>query len=497
MRVILLPFHNADSLHGFGDLLPEALLPVVNKPLVEHLLDLLVRHHIKSATLCLRHLPYETEQYCGDGSRWSLALSYAPLQASDHLVAALSRLGRHSEEPYLCLFYNILADLDLNRFLTAHEKSGADLTVCQCAAETEGLTATDPQAFQNVFARPLLLSPRAVTALLSCHTCHDLADICRVLQHQGLSLQTYQVPSACHYIRTWQDYLEVQLRVLRGEFQTIAIPAKEVSPGLWVGRNCVIDPQAEIQPPTLIGANSVIRGQARIAASVIGEGVIIDQHASVTDSIVMHDTYVGVNLNVHEMVIHRTSMVQIPTGLDLNINDTVILGDLQKQDVSEFLEKCGNIAAGILLGLLSLPILIPLYLYSLLRPDYLVAEERYRPARSGELATSLAPRPFRLYTCRSRFRLLQKLPGLINVIRGELHLVGNSPLSAAEVSRPQADWEKLRWQAPMGLFHIWEAEAVGNPDDQERLVMENYYAMERSPWKDIKIFFKSLFRLPR
>jgi hypothetical protein len=281
--------------------------------------------------------------------------------------------------------------------------------------------------------------------------------------------------------------------VLRGEFRTLAIPGKEVSPGLWLGRNCVIDPQADIQPPALIGSNSVIRGGAQIAASVIGEGVIIDQHAAVRQSVVMTHTYVGANLNVHEMVVHRHCMVQIPTGVDLCIPDAVILGDLRKRDIAEFLGRCANVASGLLLGLVCLPVLVPLYLYGLLRPGFLVAEERYRPARSGELAVSLAPRPFRFYTCRSRWRLLRKLPGLLNVIRGELNLVGNSPLTAAEVSQPQEEWEKVRWQAPAGLFHIWEAEGVGDPDRQERLVMEGYYAVQRSLWGDIKIFFKSIF----
>lgn len=493
MRIILLPFLPDDSLLGFHESIPEALLPIVNKPLIEHLLELLVRYRIKAATLCLRHLPYETAQYCGDGARWSLALTYAP-GAFEHFAAALERLGRHPQEPYLCLPLRLVTDLDLDRFQEVHQEGGAAATVCQFGAATEALTETDPQGFQGILGAPLILQPEAIRALFSTQPFPDMAALCAALQAQGLLVKTYQTTRQGHLIQSWSEYRDVQLRILRREFQTITIPGREASPGVWLGRNCVIAPTATLQPPVLIGHNSAVRANAKVTASVIGEGVIIEENAEVHQSIVLADTYVGSDLNVNEMVVHKTCLVQIPTGVDLCVTDKVILGDLRQRDVSAWLERSANVLAAILLLMLFSPLLLPLWIYSLLRPGqpYFMAVKRYRPAQAGNPGFDQVV-AFPLYTSRSRWRLLQKLPGLINVIRGDLNLVGNSPLTEAELAQPQADWEKLRLQAPAGLFHIWEAEGSPEASWQEKMVMEGYYAVQRSLWGDVKIFFKSLF----
>ncbi len=497
MRTILLPFHLDDRLPGFQESMPEALLPVVNKPLLEHLLELLVRYRIKAATLCLRHLPYETAQYCGDGSRWNVALTYAP-GAFAHFAAALERLGRHPQEPYLCLPLNLVTDLDLDRFRAAHAEGGAAATVCLCGAASEALTDTTLQVWQGVSAAPLILSPPAVQALFSADAFPDVAAICAALQAQGLTVKTYQTSRLGVLLGSWSEYRDVQLRILRREFQTIAIPGKEVSPGVWLGRNCVIAPTATLQPPVLIGHNSAVKDQAWIAASVIGEHVIVEAKAEVQQSVIMADTYVGSDLNVNDMVIHKTQVVQISTGVDLCITDAVILGDLQKRDVSAWLGRSLNVLAAILLLLIFSPLLVPLWVYSLLRPGkpYILTEKRYRPAPTSPPGSGQVV-AFSLYTSRSRWRLLQKLPGLLNVIRGDLNLVGNSPLTEAELSQGQEDWEKLRLQAPAGLFHIWEAEGSPEASWQEKMVMEGYYAMQRTFWGDVRIFVKSLFSTSR
>ena len=61
--------------------MPEFLVPIANKPIVEHLVELLARHGIRDIIMVLKHMPYETEEYFGDGSRWGVRFSYS-LQGS-------------------------------------------------------------------------------------------------------------------------------------------------------------------------------------------------------------------------------------------------------------------------------------------------------------------------------------------------------------------------------------------------------------------------------
>ena len=89
-------------------------------------------------------------------------------------------------------------------------------------------------------------------------------------------------------------------------------------------------------------------------------------------------------------------------------------------------------------------------------------------------------------------RLLQKIPGLINVVKGGLDLVGLSPLKEVVVEQLPDEWRKIRVGAPVGLFRLWELERRSDIEWKEKMVVENYYAASRSLWGDMKILGKGL-----
>jgi NDP-sugar pyrophosphorylase family protein len=494
MQIIILPFHKNEGLSVLNDWIPEALLPVVNKPIMEHLIELLVQHQIRTMTLCLSHMPHETEKYFGNGSKWGASFSYSLPGSYGHLAEVLKRFGQPSE-PYLCLPINMVTDLDINQFIAAHREGGGDVTLAQTSCHMDGLSTTDPIIFSGMQACPMILMPRALSVLFQYPDFLDVADMIKFLNSRGLIIKTYQTSCSHQLIQSLQDYSKVHKRILKQEFKTITIPGKEIAPGLWIGRNSTIHPQAELRPPLVIGQNSIIRNRVAVAESVVGDSVIIDQDADIKSSIILDETYVGSNLEVKDMVIKKTLMVQIHSGIHVCVGDEVILGDLKKREFAAFIERLGNVGAALILLILFSPILIPLGLYSLLRPskNFLYAEKRYGPSRYGDLSAEILPAPFFLYAFRSKWRFIHKFPGLINVIRGDLSLVGNSPLTETQLEQLREDWEKLRFTAPAGLFHIWEAEGSTDSTWNEKVVMEGYYAASRSYWGDVKILLKSLF----
>jgi hypothetical protein len=133
--------------------------------------------------------------------------------------------------------------------------------------------------------------------------------------------------------------------------------------------------------------------------------------------------------------------------------------------------------------------------YHLVFPSrkFLSSEERLAGQGQKNLEGEIVPEPFDLYFFRSRNRLIRKLPGLVNVIRGDLNLVGVSPLDEADLARLPDDWREMRAGAPVGLFHLWELEARDDLEWEEKMVIENYYAASRSLWGDLKILGKGFW----
>ncbi|HQN19769.1 MAG TPA: sugar phosphate nucleotidyltransferase, partial [Syntrophobacteraceae bacterium] len=83
MKAVILPTARTEELAPLTSWFPEFLLPVVNKPIVEHVIELLARHDVREILMILKHMPFETETYFGDGSRWGVHLSYSLLGSYD------------------------------------------------------------------------------------------------------------------------------------------------------------------------------------------------------------------------------------------------------------------------------------------------------------------------------------------------------------------------------------------------------------------------------
>jgi lipopolysaccharide/colanic/teichoic acid biosynthesis glycosyltransferase len=79
----------------------------------------------------------------------------------------------------------------------------------------------------------------------------------------------------------------------------------------------------------------------------------------------------------------------------------------------------------------------------------------------------------------------------MNVIKGDMNLVGNAPLTREEVDSLKEEWETIRFQAPAGLFHLWEITGDKDSTWEEKVITDNYYATTRTFWGDIKILVKS------
>ena len=87
---------------------------------------------------------------------------------------------------------------------------------------------------------------------------------------------------------------------------------------------------------------------------------------------------------------------------------------------------------------------------------------------------------------------LDELPQLINVIKGEMRLVGNRPLGVSEADRMQEDWHQERFRAPQGITGLWQVSGRSGLTDEERLALDNYYAASHSFRLDLRIILRTI-----
>ena len=93
-----------------------------------------------------------------------------------------------------------------------------------------------------------------------------------------------------------------------------------------------------------------------------------------------------------------------------------------------------------------------------------------------------------------RWTSIDELPQLINVLKGDMSLVGNRPLPLYEAEKITSDEWVMRFSAPAGITGLWQVTRRGreNMSEQERKELDIEYASRYSLWMDLKILFKTL-----
>ena len=131
MRAVVMAGGEGTRLRPMTANQPKVLLPVVNRPVMEHVLRLLKRHGFDETVVTVQFLASLIRTYFGDGAEFGMHLSYAteetPLGTAGSVKNAEEAL---SDSSFLVISGDALTDIDLGAVVAAHRAKGALVTVC-------------------------------------------------------------------------------------------------------------------------------------------------------------------------------------------------------------------------------------------------------------------------------------------------------------------------------------------------------------------------------
>lgn len=129
---------------GFGtrlkpltDNCPKPMLPIGNKPMLQHTIERLKRQGFHNFFISLHYLPEKIKEYFGDGDSMGVKISYVYEDAPLGTGGAIGLLPSDMvSKPLVLLNGDVLTDLDFADILDAHERNKADATMCLREQET-------------------------------------------------------------------------------------------------------------------------------------------------------------------------------------------------------------------------------------------------------------------------------------------------------------------------------------------------------------------------
>ncbi len=130
MKAVVLAAGRGERLRPLTDTCPKPLLPFAGRALLEHVIELLVRHGFGDIMINLHHLADRVRAALGDGSRWGIRIGYSHEQQLLGTAGAVRRVASWlGGEPFLVYYGDNLTNFDLSDLVRAHREGGAIATV--------------------------------------------------------------------------------------------------------------------------------------------------------------------------------------------------------------------------------------------------------------------------------------------------------------------------------------------------------------------------------
>jgi mannose-1-phosphate guanylyltransferase/phosphomannomutase len=307
---------------------PKPLLPVANRPIMEHVLRLLKRHGFDETIVTVQFLAALVRSYFGDGEEFGMSMQYAteemPLGTAGSVRNAEDELRN---EPFIVISGDALTDMDLSAMVRQHKASGALVTVGLARVPDPlefGIVITEEDGrIQRFLEKPTwgqvfsdtvntgiyVMEPEVLAEVPPGEMVDWSSHVFPRLLKRGAPLFGYI--SDCYWedVGTHESYLKAQADVLARRVQT-DIAGFEVSPGVWIAEGAEVDPEAVLTGPLCIGDYAKVEAGAHLREyTVIGANVVVKEAAFLHRAVVHNNVYVGQGVTLRGCVIGKNTDV--------------------------------------------------------------------------------------------------------------------------------------------------------------------------------------------
>ena len=371
MKAMILAAGKGTRVQPITHVIPKPMIPILQKPVMEFLLELLKEHGFTEVMVNVSHLAEEIENYFRDGQRFGVEIAYSfegSIQDGELIGDALGSAGglkkiqdfqTFFDDTFVVLCGDALIDLDLTEAVKRHRAKGAlaslvTKTVPKDQVSSYGVVVSDVdgkiQAFQEKPSVEEALSDTINTGIylfepeifehIPSGTSFDIgADLFPALVKQGAPF--YALPMDFEWVDIGKvpDYWQAIRSVLQGEVRQVGVPGKEVKPGVFTGLNVAANwDKINVEGPIYVGGMTKIEdGASLIGPTMIGPSCYICEGATIDNSIIFDYSRIGAGVQLVEKLVFGRYCVD-KEGDHIDLQEAALdwlITDARRQDLVE------------------------------------------------------------------------------------------------------------------------------------------------------------------
>jgi len=289
--------------------LPKPMVPMVNRPMMEHIVLLLKQHGITDLVCLLFYQPEKITSYFGNGGRFGVNITYVRAEEDYGTAGSVRNAGEYLTERFLVISADVLTDLDLTKAIEFHQARKAKATVVLTRVKNPlayGVVITDPQgkisrflekpSWGQVFSDTVntgiyILEPE-VLRLIPPKTEFDFSkNLFPILMAHGEPLYGYIAEGYWRDIGDLNEYQKAHLDCLNGRVK-VSFPGKP-SGNTWLGEGGHLGKGVQFEGVVVLGDDCTIEDRVSLSNTVVGNHCRIGEGAKLRHAILWDHVTVG------------------------------------------------------------------------------------------------------------------------------------------------------------------------------------------------------------
>ena len=347
MKAVIMAGGEGTRLRPLTSNAPKPMMPLANRPMMEHIVDLLRRHGIEEIVVTVAFMANAIRTYFGDGSEYGVRMVYATEETPLGTAGSVRNAMEELDETFLVISGDVLTDIDLGAIVEAHQRAGALATIGLVRVENPleyGIVITDEvgnierflekptwgQVFSDTINSGIyVLEPRIFDWIAPDVSVDFSSDVFPRVLAGGEKVIGSVAEGYWEDVGTLEAYVRAHKDILDGRVK-VAINGFQVADGVWVGEGAEVHPEAVLTGPAIIGDNCNLDPGVQLREyCVLGTGVRVRRDCELERTVVHDNAYLGEGVRLRGAVIGRSADLRRGARCEegVVIGDEVFVGE--------------------------------------------------------------------------------------------------------------------------------------------------------------------------
>lgn len=324
--------------------LPKPMIPLINRPIMLHIIDLLKKHGITELILLLYHQPMVIKNFFGDGSEFGVHITYVTPLEDFGTAGAVKAAAKFLDERFLIISGDLLTDFNLSQVLKFHEEKGAKATITLTSVKDPlqfGVVITDKEGritkflekpgWGEVFSDTIntgiyVLEPEVLEMIPAGENRDWSKDVFPQMLAESAPLFGCQLSGNWADIGNTDAYLEASRAITHRQVRArIDERPAEGRPDIYLGEDVLVatKDRSLLEGMVVLGDNTQVLGRARLKNTVVGRNCVIEDGCELDDAILWDNVYLKKGCRISGAALCHNVRV----GQGVVIEEGVIVGD--------------------------------------------------------------------------------------------------------------------------------------------------------------------------